>query len=176
MGRLGGQRQQSRQPGPLITGLEGETGGSQTQFHVLFSFPLLNYLLLLSQTFSLAQGNGNSAPSQAADKLKQERMTERVCEDGKGPAPHTLSTGVNAFCRCHCPNPLDPKHLQLTRSPVAARAQGLGPAEAVLSLTSQIPRADRTLKPGGLTRPSQERLRRAPAAARSDAPRSARVP
>lgn len=64
------------------------------------------------------------------------------------PAPHALSTGVNAFCRCRRPNPLDLPFPRLARSPAAARAWGLRPTEVVLSLTSQIPRADRTLKPG----------------------------
>lgn len=103
------------------------------QFGVFLSLPCL--VSWLSQTFSVAQGNGNSAPSRAADRLKEERMTEGVCEDGKGPAPLALSTGVNGFCRCRCPHPSTRRSL-LTRSPAAAQPWGPGSAEEVLSLTS----------------------------------------
>lgn len=67
-------------------------------------------------------------------------MTEAVCEDGKGPAPHALSTRVNAFCRCRCPNPLDLLFPQLTRSPAAARAEGrrMGPGAHGGSFVTRI--------------------------------------
>lgn len=63
-------------------------GGKTNAIWCFLSLPLLNYEILLSQIFSLAQSNGNSAPSWAVDEMKRERMTEGcVGTDGAGPTP-----------------------------------------------------------------------------------------
>lgn len=113
-----------------------ETWGKKTTeiWHLLIP-PLLAYWVVLSQTLSLAQGNGNSAVSRAADKLKYERMTGGVCEKGEGKGPSRPFHGVNAFCRWPCPV-LCVQHMG---SSVQRSTRGHGdPPMEVLSLVSQM--------------------------------------
>lgn len=114
-------------------------GKKTTEIWHLLVPPLPAYWVVLSQTLSLAQGNGNSAVSRAADKLKYERMTGGACEKGEGKGPSRPFHGVNAFCRWPCPalSELCCVHSMGSSVQCSTRGHG-GPPVGFLSFMSQM--------------------------------------